>query len=90
MRHAVERTEGGVRIIAEVTPDKQQALLQEFSKCASGTCSCPSPQYEKVDSLTVSAIPTEVTVDLKAKPGQALDVADIERCLDHTAKALGE
>jgi aspartate/methionine/tyrosine aminotransferase len=90
MQHTVKPTEAGVRISAAARPEQQQALLEEFSKCASGTCSCPSPQYEKVESMTVTANAAGVTVDLTAKPGQALDMAEIERCLDHTAKVIGQ
>lgn len=30
-----------------------------------------------------------VTVDLRAKAGEIVDVRDIETCLDHTAKQVG-
>lgn len=89
MQHAVEPTAAGARIRAEAGPGTQKALLDEFAKCAAGTCSCPSTQYEKVESMTVHATDAGVTVDLTVKPGQALDLADIERCLEHTAKVIG-
>lgn len=89
MKHTVEQTTDGVRISAEAGPEKQNALLQEFAKCAAGTCSCPTPQYGKVESMDVTAQDSGVTVNLKIKPGQVIDVADIERCMDHTAKIIG-
>lgn len=89
MKHKVETTGEGLRINASVSPEKQSELLQEFAKCAAGTCSCPTPQYEKVESMQIKAQSTGVTVDLQVKPGEAIDVADIERCLDHTAKQIG-
>lgn len=88
MKHTVEATREGVRISAEAAPGKQQALLEEFAKCAAGTCSCPSPQYEKVASMDVTAQDACVTVNLKVKPGQTIDIDDIERCLDHTAQVV--
>jgi hypothetical protein len=30
-----------------------------------------------------------VTVNLQVKPAETLDVADIERCLEHTARQIG-
>lgn len=89
MNHTVEQTNDGVRISAIAGPEKQKALLEEFAKCAAGTCSCPTPQYEKVESMDVTAQDSGVTVNLKIKPGQTIDVADIERCLVHTAQTIG-
>jgi hypothetical protein len=53
--------------------EKQRELVEEFAKCAAGTCSCPTPQYEKVQSIDVSAQATGVTVNLKVKPGEAIE-----------------
>ncbi len=89
MKHTVETTAEGLRIDASASPDKQKALLEEFAKCAAGTCSCPTPQYEKVQSIDVQAKATGVTVELKVKPGDRIDIAEIERCLEHTAKQIG-
>ena len=89
MKHTIETTSEGLRISASVSPEKQSALLQEFAKCAAGTCSCPTPQYDKVESIDVKAQPTGVSVGLRAKPGEVIDLADIELCLEHTAKRIG-
>lgn len=89
MKHTVETTTEGLRVNASVNPGKQKALLEEFAKCAAGTCSCPTPQYDKVQSIDVKSQPAGVTVDLQVKPGEAIDLADIERCLEHTAKQIG-
>ncbi|WP_298827169.1 hypothetical protein [uncultured Piscinibacter sp.] len=89
MEHTVEKTESGLRITAVVDTDKQAALLEAFSKCASGTCSCPTPQYDKLQAMDVQARHGVVSVELTAKPGEVIDTADVEHCLDHTAKQLG-
>lgn len=88
MKHTIEQTIDGVQINAAVPIEKQKPLLEEFSKCAAGTCSCPTPQYEKVASMNVTANESGVTVNLKLKDGETIDVADIERCLEHTAKTI--
>lgn len=89
MKQSVEKTGEGLRISVSAEPEKQKDLLEEFAKCAAGTCSCPTPQYEKAQSIEVSAQATGVTVDLKVKPGETIDIADIERCLEHTATQIG-
>ncbi len=89
MKHTIEQTADGLRISAEAPPERQKGLLDELAKCAAGTCSCPSPQYEKLSAIDVSVDPSGVTVDLKLKPGEQIDTADIERCLVHTAQQAG-
>jgi len=55
MKHTIEQTDQGLRILATVDQDKQKALLVEFGKCAAGTCACPSPQYQKLESMQASS-----------------------------------
>lgn len=86
MKSSIEQTQDGLRITAEVPQDKQQALLAELEKCAAGTCSCPTPQYQKMSSINVSSDENGVTIDLTVKPGEEVDVSDIQKCLDHTSK----
>ncbi len=89
MKSDIEPTSEGLRIRAAVEPDKQEALLRELGKCASGHCSCPTPQFAKLSAIDVQATAPGVTVDLKARPGEQLDVADIQACLEHTAGQVG-
>jgi hypothetical protein len=89
VKHTIEHTAGGLRVSAEAPQDKQQGLLDELAKCAAGTCSCPTPQYEKLSAIDVAANPSGVIVELKVKPGERIDTADIERCLEHTARQAG-
>lgn len=88
MKYHVDQTVDGLKIEASVAPEQQAKLLEEFGKCASGTCSCPSTQYDKLASINVSHGANGVSVELKAKSGENIDVEDIKRCLDHTANQL--
>ena len=76
MKHTGETTSEGLRISASVSAEKQNELLEEFAKCATGTCSCPTPQYDKVQSIDVKTQPTGVTVDLQVNPGEVIDLAE--------------
>ncbi len=89
MKHSIEQTADGLRINAEAPQNKQKGLLDELAKCAAGTCSCPTPQYEKLSGIDVSADSSGVTVNLKVKPGERIDATDIAKCLDHTAQQAG-
>jgi len=88
MKYQVTQTSDGLEIEASVAPEQQAKLLEEFGKCAAGTCACPSTQYDKLASIQVSQGTEGVHVELKAKSGERIDVQDIERCLDHTAKQV--
>lgn len=85
MKYQIDENAEGLRIQATVSPDQQKTLLAEFQKCAAGTCSCPSTQYEKLQAIDVTPNSAGVTVQLKAKSGEVIDRKDIERCLDHTS-----
>lgn len=89
MKHIIEKTGTGLRITASVDVDRQAALLEAFGQCASGTCSCPTPQYGKLQAIDVKAQPGAVSIELTAKAGEVIDTDDIERCLDHTARQVG-
>ncbi|MEO8652771.1 MAG: hypothetical protein ABI409_01470 [Ramlibacter sp.] len=88
MEYHMEENADGLRIQATVPPEQQKKLLEEFSKCSSGTCSCPSTQYEKLESMQVSQDTAGVTVELRAKSGETLDAKDIWRCLDFTGDLI--
>lgn len=88
MKYRVDQTVDGLKIEASVAPEQQAKLLEEFGKCTSGTCSCPSTQYDKLASISISHGDKGVSVELKSKPGENIDVEDIKRCLDHTAHRL--
>lgn len=88
MDYSIKQTSDGIAIKAQVPANQQQQLLEELQKCASGQCSCPSPQYEKLESIGIAQNEAGVSVDLKAKAGETINEADIARCLDHTAELL--
>lgn len=85
MKYDIKETAAGLAINAQVPPEQQAKLLEEFNKCASGTCSCPSTQYDKLAAIDVQQSAEGVNVALTVKAGEVIDKADIQRCLDHTA-----
>jgi hypothetical protein len=88
MDYQIKEKKDGLHIEATVPAEAHQQLMEELGKCAAGTCSCPSTQYEKMAAIEVVPGPAGVTIDLQAKPGETIDRADIERCLEYTAKQL--
>lgn len=90
MKFDIQATDQGLRVKAKMRPEQAKKMLDELAKCANGTCSCQTSEYEKLDSMQVSQTDSGLTLDLKAKSGQDLDVSCVAECLDHTAAQVGQ
>ncbi len=78
MKYSVQGDGSNLKITVKEVGDKQADLMKELNECVGGRCSCPTPQYAKVqDTLT-------------AKPGEAIDQADIDKCLEHMTRKVQE
>ena len=90
MEFDIKTTDHGLRVKAKMRPEQAKRMLDELAKCANGTCSCKTAEYEKLDSMQMSQTESGLTLDLKAKPGQDLDASCVAECLDHTAAQVGK
>lgn len=90
MKYSVNPTPDGLHVSVAVPAEQQAKLLEEFGKCAAGTCACPSTQYAKLASIDVQQTAEGVSVALKAKDGEVIDGDDIRRCLDFTGESLSK
>lgn len=88
MNYSVQGDGSNVKITVKKVGDKQADLLEELNECAEGRCSCPTTQYAKVQEMQIAASVDQVVVTLTAKPGEIIDQADIDNCLDHTTRKL--
>ncbi len=88
MKRTVKSSSEGLTIEVSEISGKQEQLLAEFQACQEGRCSCPTKEYEKLDSLNIEAANGKVCLSLKPKLGQVIDGNEIQKCLDHTEKKL--
>jgi uncharacterized protein (UPF0212 family) len=88
VKRIVKSSSDGLTIEVSEISGQQEQLLAEFQACQEGRCSCPTKEYEKLDSLNIEAASGKVRLNLKAKSGQVLDGSEIQKCLDHTEKKL--
>lgn len=88
MKRAVRSNPEGLIIEVSEISGQQGQLLAEFRACQEGRCSCPTNEYEKLDSLNIEAASGKVRLSLKAKSGHVLDGSEIQKCLDHAEKKL--
>lgn len=86
MRHEVTKRTNGLDISITDVEGKERELLEAFEECQAGRCSCPTNEYEKLESLQVEPGDGKIDMRLTAKSGQELDEAEINRCLDYTEK----
>jgi hypothetical protein len=86
MNHEVGKRNDGLDIMITDVEGKEGQLLEAFQECQEGHCSCPTNEYKKLESLRVEVGDGKIDLRLTAKSGQALDEAEIERCLDYTEK----
>ncbi len=89
MKYSIKAKGSDLKITVEQAGSKQAQLMEELKECAEGRCSCPTPQYGKLESIEIKPSNDKVDIALKAKPGEKIDQVDIDKCLEHTAKKIG-
>ena len=88
MKRIIKSNSEGLTIEVSDISGQQQQLLAGFKACQEGRCSCPTNEYEKLESLNIEAVSGNIRLTLKAKSGQVLDGSEVQKCLDHTEKKI--
>lgn len=84
-RYSIDQDTDGLTIRLTDTGNERDRLLAEFQDCRQGRCDCPTDEYQKVSSLSIESDDGDsVTMRLTPKPGERLDEAEIDTCLQHT------
>ncbi len=89
-RYRIEERPEGVAIKVTETPGHQLQLLEAFQECQSGTCGCPTEEYEKVADMEIAVSDDEISLRLKAKEGTRFDASQISACLEYTTSRVQE
>ncbi len=85
MRYKIDEKKTGIDISVTDAKDDKKKLLEAFRECQEGRCSCPTNEYKKLDSLEIAQHGDAIQLQLKSKPGETIDRAEIEKCLAYTA-----
>lgn len=64
---------------------KRSAVLSALQDCAEGRCTCPTSQYEELQSVEMTGGQDEIRVVLVPKAGEVIDRQAIDKCLEYTA-----
>jgi type II secretory pathway component PulL len=88
VKRIVKPNAHGLTVEVSEIEGKEEHLLAEFQACQEGLCTCPSEEYDKLESLKVDHSAGKIHLRLSAKSGQTFDKAEIEKCLDHAETTL--
>ena len=88
MKYQISKKAQEVEIKVGGVEGQEQQLLDAFQECQEGRCTCPTQEYQKLDSLQVEQVNGEINLRLKPKKGAEFDQVEIERCLAHTAARI--
>ena len=88
MKHVIKPESGMVTVEVSDIEGKEEELLANFQACREGRCSCPTDEYQKLESLDIDESAGKISLRLKAKSGRIFDEVEIAKCLDHTKRKL--
>jgi hypothetical protein len=80
----ITRRGSEVEIQVRGTAEQEPRLIESFQDCQSGRCSCPTDQYERLESMTIESENGNTTMLLRPRSGEHLDTEQIQACLDYT------
>jgi hypothetical protein len=89
-RYRIEEKESAVLIEMAEVGGRQDRLIEAFGECQDGRCSCPTNEYDKLQSMEVEQGEDLIRLRLQTKPGERLDTSAIEACLDYTTAEVAE
>jgi hypothetical protein len=87
-RYRIREEQSGVSIDLTEVSGRQDELLNAFEDCASGQCSCPTDQFEKLASMDVHRNEDQIALRLESRYGTRFDPSAIAACLDHTVDRI--
>ena len=90
MEARIGSADNGIQIDVTDLNGKKEQLLEAFQECSEGRCTCPTQEYQKVRSLAGVGSDDTIQISIKAKEGQEIDTAEIEKCLEYTKKQISE
>ena len=89
-KYKIEKNNEGLSIELNSSGLKNTKLLESLQRCREGLCDCPTNEYDKLESMHIDQEAEQISLRLKAKPGQSLAEAAVAACLDHTLNCSKE
>jgi len=88
MKSKITKNNHGIEINITEVKGKKEELLEAFQECSEGRCSCPTQEYEKVETMNIIDTENNIQLSIKSKDNEVIDTNEIEKCLEHTKKRV--
>jgi hypothetical protein len=88
MKSEITRNANGIEIDITDVEGRKDKLLEAFHECSEGRCTCPTQEYEKMETLDITDTGDSIQLSIKAKDGDEIDTKEIEKCLEYTKKRV--
>ena len=84
MKSKITKNKDGIDINITELNGKKEKLLEAFQECSDGHCTCPTQEYEKVETINVVGTDKVIQLSIKSKDNTVINTKEIEKCLDYT------
>ena len=81
----VSEARSRLHIKIDETGKDQAAVLGALKECAEGRCTCPTSQYEKLQSVDIAPGKDSIDIVLTPRAGETIDRQAIDKCLQYTS-----
>lgn len=88
--YEIHKKKQAVTVDLEGVAGQTEQLIEALRECQGGNCSCPTDEYQKLESMDVEQHGDVIQLQLGAKPGSEFDTAEIAACLDHMTAKLSD
>ena len=84
MKSKITKNKTGIEInITDLNGEKEK-LLEAFQECSEGRCTCPTQEYEKVETLNITGTDKLIQLSIKSKENTIINTNEIKKCLEYT------
>ena len=90
MKSKITKNDHGIEINITEVKGKKNELLEAFQECSEGRCSCPTQEYEKVETLNIIDNEKSIQLSIKSKENEVIDTKEIEKCLEYTKNKVSQ
>jgi len=90
MKYKITKHDKDINITVSDLKGNEDQIVDAFQECKEGRCSCPTQEYDKVASFTITDSEESVQLSIKTKNGETIDADEIERCLLHAKKQIAK
>ena len=90
MKSKITTNKNGIDINITELDGKKEELLEAFQECSEGRCTCPTQEYEKMETLNIVNTEKIIQLSIKSKDNEVIDIKEIEKCLEYTKKQVSE